>query len=463
MQIARQIQILAGLLAAAVWCATISCTDSCAKEKAGYQKLLPKLDTLPAPKEPAKKLKGGIRHSEILPAKDVGNPWGYLPFGAATPYAVSTVVPASPAFFSGLRTGDRILYAELSASKDQLVVERAGKKYSCIMTLSGQVEKSQPSADAQKLADHEIVLLIDSSASMLTKDCPGGSSRWDWCKSQATDLFNEGKELFKNKVSVTTFNSQMRSFANCKIDSLEQVFAQTLPEGETIMAPAIDDAMSTLRSQIYAGRPAVISVITDGRPTDVEPLKKKITQIANDLRDPSLLTIAFIEIGTPERYLKELDNDLVKQGAKEDIVTVFPFSAVAGQGLAKTLAQAVTSHAQASKPAAPPSPAPRVVASPAVETDAENPPAPPPPPPKPKPSPEQIEKARLEKEKRDAEESKVRRSAANSTYNFSKSGTHQAPAPPPQKKPESKVVEVDEKESVRRQQSNRTYGTGQRH
>ena len=200
MSSSRQTLTLAGAILALISGALICSYGSEAKEKTGYQKLLPKLDTAPAPK----KLQGKVGMAEILRPNDVGNPWGYLPFGGKLPQTVSQVVPGSPAFAGGLQQSDKILEAQIDKSRAQLVVERAGKKYSCTLTFNDRrtPQKDQPldSTTARKLADHQIVLLIDSSASMRSKDCPGGSSRWDWCRGQATRLYSDCAEMFKNKI-----------------------------------------------------------------------------------------------------------------------------------------------------------------------------------------------------------------------------------------------------------------------
>ncbi len=443
-----------------------NCLHVIAKDKASYQMLLPKLDTAPIASEKKKTLKGKIDRSVILDSEPIDNAWGYVPFGTALPQIVNRVGPNTPAFVSGLRPGDKILSAKLSTDKAELVVERDAKKYSCTLLLArvaaSNNQDNKTSAAAKALKNHAIYLLVDSSASMNTKDCPGGISRWDWCRNQAKVLYNEGKNVFTNPITITTFNSQFRTHSNCKLEDLNKVFESNIPAGETNMAAVISDAVSSLNSQLYSGKPAVIAIVTDGRPTDVDLLKNKIKQITNELRDPSLLTLAFIEIGNPERYLSELDNDLVKQGAKADIVVVFPFSEVNEQGLAKTMAKAVSSRATANaKPPAVVPVAPRPVPA-AADNGDEVAPAPIVQTVK-KPSPEELEQARQAKEKRDAEESKIRRAAANNSYTFNKESVHaQRPAavtPKAAKSPApAPVVEVDEKESVRHQESNRTYG-----
>lgn len=438
-----------------------------------YKKLLPLVDAAAPEEIPTRVLKGKIGQSVVLKMQDVGNPWGYVPFGNKFPQQVSQVVAHSPAYQAGLRAGDYILKGQLMARSADLVVERNHKEYSCVIKLdsnkaqqgtasaSGSGEKNSKSS----LSSHYIVLLVDSSASMNTKDCPDGLSRWEWCRKQAADLYKDGKAPTLSQINISTFNSTLRLHNNCKIDDLSKIFQQNIPEGETNMAPALEDAVSSVNSQLYSGKPAVLAVITDGRPTDVEAVKKRIIQTTNSFRDPSLLTIVFIEIGNPERYLSEFDNDLVKQGAKQDIVSVFPFATVNSQGLAKTLSQAIDlQQAAAAKTPAPinePKKAVKPQAEAAAEADPDAEPA------KPinkavaKPSSQELEQQRLAREKKLQEESKVRRAAANNTYDFSKKSN--APSPnhsstPVPSAPAKPVTEVDEKESVRRQQSNRSYG-----
>lgn len=36
--------------------------------------------------------------------------------------------------------------------------------------------------ETEKLKNRDYYLLIDKSGSMAEKDCPGGKSRWDYCK-----------------------------------------------------------------------------------------------------------------------------------------------------------------------------------------------------------------------------------------------------------------------------------------
>jgi uncharacterized protein YegL len=184
-------------------------------------------------------------------------------------------------------------------------------------------------------------MMVDDSASMGTLDCPGKKSRWQWCREHIHEMYKDGNGLLQNNISIITFDSNFRSYRNCSPSKLTDVFNSVTPEGETNMAPALDEAFSLVRSQLERQQPALVSLISDGRPTDVDAVKKSIITEINKLSHPELLSIVFIEVGTPEHYLHELDEDLVKQGAVKDIVSVIPFGSVASQSLTVTLSSAV--------------------------------------------------------------------------------------------------------------------------
>jgi Mg-chelatase subunit ChlD len=105
---------------------------------------------------------------------------------------------------------------------------------------------------------------------------------------------------------------------------LPQIFQDSEPSGETFMAPALTEDLALVRNQLNYGKPALITVVSDGRLNDAESLKKAIIAQVNSPSKPELLSIVVLEVGTPDKLLKELDNELVKQGAKADIITVTP-------------------------------------------------------------------------------------------------------------------------------------------
>lgn len=334
-------------MAACLLCAAFnqSCLLAEAKEKISLQSLTPKMDQLP----PRKMLQGSVEHQVSVPQQPV-NVLGFAQKGAHYPKTVTYVQPDSPAWQRGLQPGDQILEEHAVPPIAGMIIKRGKNSYFCMIPMppgiaaklsNANIAGGAQKTEAQSLANHSIVMMIDDSASMGTLDCPGNKSRWQWCREHVSDLYRESNGLLEKNISIVTFDSNYRSYRNCAPSKLADVFNTVTPAGETNMAPALDEAFSIVRSQLEHGQPALISLISDGRPTDVSKVKTSIISEVNHLTHPELLSIVFIEVGTPEHYLQELDNDLVKQGAAKDIVKVIPFGSVNSQSLVVTLSSAI--------------------------------------------------------------------------------------------------------------------------
>ncbi|CAN5534550.1 hypothetical protein BH11CYA1_BH11CYA1_44520 [soil metagenome] len=336
--------------------AAYSCTPwqtLTAKEQAGKDIILrsmrPTFDKLPE----RQVLKGSVGQTE-----DFGGPinlFGYeAHLDSKGDVRIGYVKPYTAAWRSGLSAGDKVLATKVQMPEALLTIERGSKKYSCLMEtkqnlpITLKAKASENKSDAEILSEYAIVMLIDSSASMQTADCPGNISRWQWCKEHMKDLYVIDKNAAdkslrgnQSKLSIITFDSNFRSHRNCSMAELPRIFQESEPAGETYLAPAIIDAFALVRSQLAYGKPAMLAVISDGRLNDGDRLKNSIIAQVNSLAKPELLSIVFLEVGTPDKLLKELDKELVKQGAKADVVTVVPFSQATGQGLVHSLADTV--------------------------------------------------------------------------------------------------------------------------
>jgi uncharacterized protein YegL len=320
-----------------------------------FRKLVPKMDETPSPV-----LKGGVSQSEMAQVKAAAiaappvNIFGFALKAGNDTTRVTYVNPYSAAWQGGLKAGDEILKAKTyhEGKKAALLVGRGGKQYTCLLALaaptletswksSGKLTGSATKTPAQTLADYSIAMVVDNSASMGTKDCAGGISRWQWCHDHISELYKEDNGVLQRNISIVTFDNNFQSRQNCSPSELKSVFENRSPAGETNMAPALEEAFSLVRRQISYNKPAIVTVVSDGRPTDVDKVKATLIKEINGLSDPQLLSIVFIEVGLPDKYLQELDNDLVKQGAKADVIKVIPFSAASAQGLSETLSAAV--------------------------------------------------------------------------------------------------------------------------
>lgn len=152
-----------------------------------------------------------------------------------------------------------------------------------------------------------------------------------------------------------------------------------------------------------------------------------------------MLNITFIEIGTPERYLREFDNNLVIQGAKADIVSLYPFGEVNQKGILSSLAQSVQAPSQPTKETAPPS----QVSLQATVNETQ------------------------EKQQKDDTVTKLLRASANKQYNFTptNSSTPHSVSPRPvalKAHPSGTLrnqpaTEINERESAQKEGANRIY------
>lgn len=319
-----------------------------------FKRLIPTLDVLPAPV----KLQASIQQnvSAILPT----NIFGYAQKPEGNTALVSYVAPGSDAYKHGLLQGDRILAAQSGPDGMALIVERNKKRYSCTFnTRKPELAADSPAlkgkvANAQALLDYQLVLLVDRSASMRTKDCPGDISRWQWCRNNTQKLLNQSLAATASNLAIIAFDTSYKTYERNNQDSLGQIFRDELPDGETLMAPALTEAFRLVYRQLQNSKPAMVVVISDGRPTDFDQVKRRLIDQSNTLSKPELLQVMFFQIGSGENSLAELDTGLVAQGAKADLVSVTPFTKVDSQGIATTLVDAAlqSQKAQADKLAA---------------------------------------------------------------------------------------------------------------
>lgn len=51
---------------------------------------------------------------------------------------------------------------------------------------------------ANKLADYDVVVLIDKSGSMSENDCPGGKTRWEYVQEFALSITKKAEQFDTN-------------------------------------------------------------------------------------------------------------------------------------------------------------------------------------------------------------------------------------------------------------------------
>lgn len=201
----------------------------------------------------------------------------------------------------------------------------------------------------EQLKNRDYVLVIDKSGSMTANDCPGGKSRWESAKESTIAIANKICEFDPDGITVYTFAGSFKKYENTTASKVAQIFQENEPMGGTTLGPVLADVFADYSSRKKAGSTKangeMLLVVTDGQPSDESAVAKEIIKFGNGLDNADQeYGISFLQIGKDAeaaRFLKKLDDDLVSQGAKHDIVDTKTFEEVETIGLTETLVAAL--------------------------------------------------------------------------------------------------------------------------
>jgi uncharacterized protein with von Willebrand factor type A (vWA) domain len=177
------------------------------------------------------------------------------------------------------------------------------------------------------LENRDYTLIIDKSGSMSTKDKPGGASRWQIMQESALALANKCEELDPDGITVYLFSGKFKRYDNVTAAKVGTLFQENDPSGRTDLAAVLGDALSNYLQRKAQGQTQengeLILVVTDGEPDDRKAVVQVIIEASQKLDRDEELAISFIQVGTDAAataFLKILDDDLGRAGAKFDIV-----------------------------------------------------------------------------------------------------------------------------------------------
>lgn len=192
----------------------------------------------------------------------------------------------------------------------------------------------------ERLQNRDFVLLIDRSGSMDEKD-GGSTTRWQRAQETTEQVARAAAECDPDGINVYTFNDQVTSFKNTTPDKVREIFQNQSPSAGTSLAPALRTIFNDYTSRKAKGEVKsageMLVVVTDGAPTDGEAAAKEIVNFGNKLDNgDEEYGILFLQIGTDPKasaYLRKLDDDLGKAGAKHDIVDCKTMDELSGMSL----------------------------------------------------------------------------------------------------------------------------------
>jgi uncharacterized protein with von Willebrand factor type A (vWA) domain len=199
------------------------------------------------------------------------------------------------------------------------------------------------------LENRDYTLIIDKSGSMSTKDKSGGLSRWQIMQESALALASKCEELDPDGITVYLFSGKFKRYDNVTAAKVSTIFQENDPSGRTDLAAVLADAVNSYFQRKAAGQiPAngeIILVVTDGEPDDRKAVMDVILAATQKLDRDEELAISFIQVGTDEtatKFLKILDDDLGRAGAKFDIVDTITMNDMEDLTLKEVLVSAIS-------------------------------------------------------------------------------------------------------------------------
>lgn len=291
--------------------------------------------------------------------------------------AVDSVHMGSAAYYQGVQVGDKIKSLSSSNNLFTLQIERNGQPYqlqlkalSPVMASAAPLKGSAQQKDSKislvdvsqsqvplvdvspkdkekKLIQYDIELLIDVTGSMNEKDGTDDLTKFQWCHEQVR-AFAKLMEEYKRTFTITTFNTGSKTEYHCDPSRLEQLYGSIKPEGGTCLVTPLIDRLEYVRSHPDQGRATIIAVITDGEPNvprDPLVVNRALVDFTKKLNGPDDIVITFLQIGdrfNGKSFCIDLDDNLVNEGAKYDIIDTKTFDELKSEGLTAALIDAVT-------------------------------------------------------------------------------------------------------------------------
>jgi vWA found in TerF C terminus len=198
------------------------------------------------------------------------------------------------------------------------------------------------------LENRDYTLIIDKSGSMATKDKPGGSSRWQIMQESTLALASKCEEFDPDGITIYLFSGKFKRYDNVTAARVGTIFQENDPSGRTDLAAVLADAVNNYFQRKATGQtPAngeIILVVTDGEPDDRKAVMQVILDASQKLDRDEELAISFIQVGMDEaatKFLKILDDDLGRAGAKFDIVDTMTMNDMEDLTLKEVLLNAI--------------------------------------------------------------------------------------------------------------------------
>jgi len=178
------------------------------------------------------------------------------------------------------------------------------------------------------LAGRDYVVLLDCSGSMEQTDGKS-QSRWKRQEEVISSIATVAERYDPDGISVHVYTTSInKSHNNVKGGDaiVRELLAQSTPGGSTYTGACVKQVLDNWWGEPEATRKKLTLIVaTDGETPedDQRILVRTIIDSANRIKADEDLAITFLQVGTDAKataFLKRLDDDLQKEGAKFDIV-----------------------------------------------------------------------------------------------------------------------------------------------
>ena len=198
------------------------------------------------------------------------------------------------------------------------------------------------------MSKRDYTLIIYRSGSMAIQDQAGGRSRWAAARESAQALAAKCDELDPDGITLYVFGSKFRRYENVTAERVSQVFLENEPCGGTDLAGVLAHAFDSYFQRKRAGEAKpegeTLVVVTDGEPDDQKAVMKTIVEATRRLDRDEELGLSLVQVGTDPmatRFLKALDDDLVRVGARFDICDTVTLAEMEDLTLTEVLLRAI--------------------------------------------------------------------------------------------------------------------------
>jgi uncharacterized protein with von Willebrand factor type A (vWA) domain len=192
------------------------------------------------------------------------------------------------------------------------------------------------------LSNRDYTIIVDKSGSMATKDQSGARSRWVAARESTEAFARKCEELDPDGLTLYVFASKFRRYERVTADRVGTVFVENEPCGGTDLAGVLEHAFGAYfeRKGTATARPETILVVTDGAPDDEKAVMRTLIKAAKRVATADELAVSFIQVGNDpgaRRFLKILDDEMVRAGATYDICSTVTLDEAEGMGLTEVL------------------------------------------------------------------------------------------------------------------------------